>query len=60
MNKRQFAAQFSPVRPHRVAANLNRTERTMLRRVRRYVKSMSGYDSYAEALRFLIRDWRSP
>ena len=45
------------LRVYRVGAILNRTERSMLRRVRRYVKAMSGYDSDAEALRFLIRDW---
>lgn len=49
-------------RPHRVTTTLTRAERAMLRRARRYVKAMCGkeYDSDAEALRFLARNWSPP
>jgi hypothetical protein len=47
-------------RPVRVATALTRSEARALRHVRRYVAQMTGWDSDAEALRFLIRNWETP
>lgn len=41
----------------RVTTTLNAAERSALRRVRRYVKALSGIDTDAEALRLLVRNW---
>ena len=48
-----------PKRRYRVTAALNQDERRKLAKVRRYVHSMTGYGSTAEALRYLIRDWET-
>lgn len=42
----------------RVSTILDAAERAALRRVRRYVKMLSGADSDAQALRFLVRNWK--
>ena len=41
-------------------ASLSREESVKLAQVRRFVRQMSGYDTNAEALRFLIRNWSKP
>lgn len=44
----------------RVSTSFDSVHLAQLNSVRRYVKQMSGADSYADAIRFLIRDWTAP
>jgi hypothetical protein len=47
-----------PKRPNRVAVSLSRDELRQLRRVRKYVAGWdSQRNSFAEAMRYLIRGW---
>jgi hypothetical protein len=47
-----------PNRPHRVSTRLTYDELKALRKVRKYVAGWdSQRNSFAEALRFLVRNW---
>lgn len=49
-----------PKRKNRVQVCLSHAESVKLAQVRRFVKQMSGCDSKAETVRFLIRNWSNP